>query len=396
MGVASHVPRVCLFLLAALSLVFSSSKSSSEPSLRVRGHVKVVFDWSRQRCAPSNIPDAAARAFRDASGRVQVILAHMENRRLVGRDFNHLRPDCRVVMTSDLDGDPAAYNDREWLASLYTVDGKNIVALVHNEYQGHRHPRRCPSNSYQKCWYNSLTLALSHDGGRSYVQLPGPAKLVASLPTRYVPDTGPSGIFSPSNIVRNPRDGYYYALMRVIDPNSSVRGTCVMRTGKLFQSNSWSAWDGSAFSLKFVNPYAHDAAETSTQICTPVAHEQISEMTDSLTYNTYLDRFLLVGVSGRYNPKQQKTIWGIYYSLSDDLIHWTDRRLLIQSALPWIFSCGDRDPVAYPSVVEPNSASRSFDSSGQRPYLYFTLFHFASCESTPDRDLVRVQIALSK
>jgi hypothetical protein len=92
----------------------------------------------------------------------------------------------------------------------------------------------------------------------------------------------------------------------------------------------------------------------------------------------------LGGGAGRFDPEQQKTTWGIYYSLSDDLIHWTDRQLLMQSALPWAYTCGDRDPVAYPSVIDPQSTSRSFETSGRRP-----------CTST-SRDLVRVQIAISK
>jgi hypothetical protein len=366
----------------------------SEPSLRLDGGSKVVFDWSRQRCEASNIPDAAVRAFRGSDGRVQVILAHTQNRRLIGQDFNHLRPDCRVVLSSGEKDNPAAYDDREWIASVYTVDGRSIVALVHDEYQGHQHSGRCPSNTYQRCWYNALTLAVSHDGGRSYVQAPGAQKFVAGLPEQYEPDVGPAGIFSPSNIVRNPRDGYFYSVIRVIDPRTSVRGTCVMRTGQLFQARSWRVWDGASYSLPFVDPYA--AGGQAGTVCTPVGQGEIGEMTDSLTYNTYLRQFLLVGVASRVDQARGRPVWGIYYALSDDLIHWTDRRLLMQASLPWKRSCGDRKTVAYPSVIDPHSSSRSFETSGRRPYVYFTLFHYTSCKSTLDRDLVRIRLLVSR
>ena len=165
-GVFLRVALLSAVLAGALGTVATAARES-EPTVLLHGRPKVVFDWSRQRCDASNIPDAAVRAFRGGDGRVQMILAHIKNRRLIGRDFEHLRPDCRVVLASGLSDDPAAYDDREWIASLYTVDGKTIVALVHNEYQGNRHQGRCPSNTYSKCWYNTLTLAVSHDGGRS-------------------------------------------------------------------------------------------------------------------------------------------------------------------------------------------------------------------------------------
>jgi hypothetical protein len=374
----------------------AASRRIQEPSLSVRTSEQIVFDWSRQRCAPGHIPDAPARAFKDADGRIQVILAHTQNRRLIGKDLRHLQPDCRVVLSSSLDADPSRYDDRQWIHSVYTADGHTVLALVHDEYQGNQHTGRCRSRKYRRCWYNSVTLAVSRDKGLSYTELPGPAKLVASVPYRYVADIGPVGVFSPSNIVRNPRDGYFYALVRVISPQSSLRGTCVIRTGTLFQPKSWRAWDGSDFSLEFVDPYVRTDPRPRVDFCTPVSHSEIVEMSDSLTYNTYLGRFLLVGVAGRYDPLQRKTTTGIFFSLSDDLIHWTERRLLIKTALPWTYSCGDKDPLAYPSVIDPTSTSRSFDTSGQRPYLYFTRFHYESCQSTLNRDLVRVQIAISK
>ncbi len=214
-------------------------------------------------------------------------------------------------MASNMDANPAGFDDRECIHSIYTVDGRNVVALVHDEYQGNRHGGQCPSDSYQRCWYNTITLATSEDGGLTYTQQRGAGKLVASIPYRYAPDVGPVGMFSPSNIVRNPRDGYYYALVRVIAPGSSVRGTCVMRTRNLFRADTWRAWNGTSFSLKFVDPYLRREILGDAPICTPVGHDEIGEMTDSLTYNTYLDRFLLVGVSRRFDVAQQKTVWGI-------------------------------------------------------------------------------------
>ncbi|MBI3952211.1 MAG: hypothetical protein HY314_17315 [Acidobacteria bacterium] len=123
--------------------------------------------------------------------------------RMIGNTLDTVRRDCRVVMSSHQNADPSKFDDREWLTSLYAFDGRMIYALVHNEYQGHTHRGQCPSGDYGKCWVNSVTFAKSTDGGRTYSHAPAPNHLVASAPYKYEPDTGPWGIFSPSNIIYN-------------------------------------------------------------------------------------------------------------------------------------------------------------------------------------------------
>jgi hypothetical protein len=131
-------------------------------------------------------------------------------------------------------------------------------------------------------------------------------------------------------------------------------------------------------------------------VCAPVATSDISEMTQSLTYNSVLQRFLLVGTSGDWDPQAKRTVWGIYYSTSTDLLHWTHRQLLVEAELTWTYQCGDADPLLYPSLIDPGSPSRSFDTTGTSAYLYYTRFHYAGCQQTMDRDLVRVPVTISR
>ena len=63
-----------------------------------------------------------------------------------------------------------------------------------------------------------MLVQLDHAGpldrrGRTFTHAAPPRHLVASVPYRYEPDAGPYGLFQPSNIVRRPEDGYYYALI---------------------------------------------------------------------------------------------------------------------------------------------------------------------------------------
>lgn len=362
------------------------SASPTTAGIAITGPEEVVFDWDRDACDETDIPDAPARAFRDATGQTQLIASHYVNRPDVGPDLNKVRHRCEVVMNSNLDPNPANFNDREWIAAPYSPDGRTVYALVHDEYQGDKHLNVCPSGEYLKCWYNTITLAVSSDSGRSFQQAPPPSQLIASLPYTYEPDAGPYGLFNPSNIVRRD-DGYFYSLLQVTGHKGQRSGTCVMRTRTLAEPASWRAWDGSSYSMRFVNPYQF-AGNPLDHTCEPVSFNAIQTMSQSLTYNTHLDKYVLVSVAaGGRQP-----VWGIYFSLSSDLIEWTERKLVRETELPWTYSCGDRNPILYPSLLDPRSDSRNFETTGESAYMYFTRFHYRSCMQTLDRDLMRVPI----
>jgi hypothetical protein len=377
--------------IGASVLVMAARTSSPSPSLHVVGPPQIVFAWSHDACSADEIPDTPARAFRDASGNVEVLIAHQRTRRLVGASLDEVRPDCRVVFRSDDNPDPAAFDDREWLSSPWAVDhGQTIAALLHDEYQGNHHEGRCPSGSYRRCWYNAVTLAISRDGGLSYSHVPPPHQLVAELPSRYLPDAGPEGVFEPSNIVRNPGDGLLYVLVHVIGRNDTPDGTCVLRTSRPLVADSWRAWDGRRFDVRLGDPY-HKPLGSSCQV---VAQTQIAGMHQSVTYNVALRRFLLVGESSARDPRTGRLVTGIYYSLSDDLLTWSPRTLLLASALPWAGNCRRLPTLSYASALDPQSRSRNFDTTGSHFFLYVTRFN-GGCKHTLNRDLIRFAVAVT-
>jgi hypothetical protein len=351
--------------------------------MKASGPVQVVFDWTTSRCEDLDIPDVPARAFRGADGRVQLIAAHFINRRFAGPDLDHLTHDCSIILGSDFNADPAAYDDHEWIAAPYTSDGTTVYALVHDEYHGWEHGQ-CAVTSYDpSCWYNAITLAVSTNGGASYVDHP-PPRLVASVPERYVPGQGPAGVFTPSNIVRNPRDGYYYALAYVNQRDSYI-GNCLLRTKNLADPASWRAWSGgTTFSMTFVDAYGNNS-NPSQHLCLPVSRQEPRDLQpNSLTYSTEARQWLLVG----------QALQGAYFSLSPDLIHWSTPELFYPAQVTWNYKCGDPDPIAYPSLIDPASPDRNFGTVGSTAYLYFTQFHYSNCQQTLDRDLVRVPVQL--
>jgi hypothetical protein len=391
------IPLVILVSAAALFGLLSlllEGGGRGNPPIVLAGREEVVFDWDRDACEPIDLPDTPARAFRDQNGKVQLYSSHYVTRRFTGDSLSRLEHPCRLAMSSSFDPLPTRFDDRSWLSSIWTPDGRTIYGLVHEEYQGNTHPGRCPSGVYRRCWYSAITSASSRDGGRTFSRAMPPV-LVASDPYPYLPDFGrPYGVFAPSNIVR--KGDYLYVLLHVESYGAQRNGTCLARTRDPSDPGSWRAWDGHAFSIQFANPYATPPPVPNDHVCEPVGRAEIERMSNSLTFNTYLGKYLLVGVSGGYDPAQRRSEWGFYYSVSDDLIRWSQRKLLHETELPWTYRCGDRNPVLYPSLLDPASHSRNFETTGRRPYLFFTRFAYASCRQQLERDLVRIRVEIEK
>lgn len=540
-------------MLTATPPVYGTTPSGD---VKILGPEEIVFNWTTDRCDMEDIPDLPARAFRDADGKAQLIATHFTNRRMIGDTLDSVQRDCNIIMNSHKHPNPSKFNDKEWIASVYTLDGKTIYALVHNEYQGHKagkwnarddffnlslrrprstqghnswyyqqwngvryrnmrfnpkknqwrsgrkfcligpdwahpheyeaarkwvspitgtvmiagnahdldpkcgdgvivkilkgnkelwssniangdtgghnfdlkvkvqsreaiyftvsqknnsdcdstyfnptitlYPCQCPSGDYKKCWYNAITFAKSTNKGRTYSHAITPHHLVASAPYPYEPDTDPWGIFSPSNIIYNANDGYYYVMLHLEKRFLQEWGTGVMRTRTLDDPKSWRAWNGKDFNVRFINPYTEPDADPSQHICQPVSRDEISKMHESLTFNTYFNKFLLVGSHGQWDHERKKFIHGFCYSLSDDLIHWTKAKLIMEAKFPWTPNLPG-EILLYPSLLDPNDTSRNFEVTGRRPYLYYTRFHpYTPQNRGLDRDLVRVLIEFNK
>lgn len=84
-----------------------------------------------------------------------------------------------------------------------------------------------------------------------------------------------------------------------------------MRTQTLGDPTSWRAWDGSGFNLQMADPYIGP----SPSLCAAVAPGMAQP---TLTYNTYLGKYMMVGSALLGTPP----VCGAAYALSSDLIHW--------------------------------------------------------------------------
>lgn len=363
------------------------------PTIEIAGPEEVVWDWTTDRCEDEHIPDIAARAFRDAADQVQMIIGHYVNYRMIGPSIEELVTDCTgPILRSDFDADHTQFNDSEWIGSPYTQDGETVYAVVHNEYRGDTHsaarPGQCPSGDRLTCLDTSLTMVVSTDGGVTYDHIaPPPDHMIATLPYVYDDEGVPSGLRQPSNVIQGP-DGYFYVFSNVSDYPAEDQWVCAMRTEDLSDPDSWRFWTGTDFSGVFVDPYT-EATDPDTEKCAPLAFPQLSGgVNETVVYDEAMERYVMMGGTDILGGERA---WGIHYATSDDLIAWTSRELLIELPGTWTVPDLRHDLFyAYPSVIDPDSASMNFETSDGKAYLYLTRFNAGAWSL--DRDLVRFPI----
>jgi hypothetical protein len=419
---------------------------------------------------------ARAFRYQNASGLYHVQLnfaQNTQNRRMVGMDLHSAKressypstdPDYRacsdgsdvVFKAAKLLSDPATYANWEWLYSpYYDAQSGKVYALVHNEFHGADTGQCANGSGLTNCWFGSIT-SVSSDPGNDLLQRPDPnhgntcvpssppspnpnklgscyahstypasaQDLVASIPYQYcsgsappnaVTNFGRAGYSQVSNILKGEGDqsGFYYALIAVSIPNqppggcagtiTQKAGVCLLRTSDISAPSSWMAWDGSGFNSRPSGAYSTPTGG----LCAPVSTSGLNPW--SLTYNTYLNKYMWLGQS----PSRDGHPTGIYYSLSDDLMNWSDPQFLMRAptnvASPPDTSDCAYDPVSYPTLLDPSDTASTwtvgsgtnanFDHPGRTPDIYFTHWTRTSCPSTslaPGADLARIPIQFNQ
>ena len=386
------IPLLITLLAASVSAAWEYPGDVS-----IIGSEEIVFDHSTDSCEAEMIPDTPTRVFRDAAGNIQLLIGHNVTYRMTGPDFDNLSVDCAAgpVFTSHRDADPANFNDNEWIGSLYTKDGATIYAMIHNEYHGTEHDGGCTSTDPFECWYNAITFGVSTDSGRTYTHATAPDHLLASIPYTWT-GNGPYGFFEPSNIIHNPQDDLYYMFITANEGHQlQETGVGLVRTADISDPTSWRGWDGEDFTVRLINPYTETGFDPADHVLARIdgnlrTYGNHEKMHYSVAYSTYFEKFILVDAASKGG------VWGFYYSLSEDLLHWTPRKLIMEANVninPDGATTGLRE--SYPTLIDHGDTTRNFSQVGQTPYLYWTRYD-QDAGDIYERDLVRVQVSFEK
>ena len=413
------------------------------PTVAQMGPQETVFDHSnpdgtrKDACEDLNIPDLPARAFRDSANRTQLILVHYTNYRMTGSSLDSLSVDCRApvltfiakpIQARSTTGNGLPRPTRQTVrrsTHSYTTSSTAGTIRAPTVRALHR------ASSSRSAGTAASPLRPRQTGGTATrTQRSQPPRGKHSLPVRGAqprrrPNQASDGLLRPEQHHSDPKDGRFQVLLLRDDPgplraagrsgpamggmrhayNQARRPDLVARLGRRADADSTSS-----FEVPFTNPYTYQYTTNDPRekhVCEVVSRTSINNMSSSLTWNTYLNKYLLVGYGFTNVGAQTGNPWDIYYSTSDDLINWSPRQLLMNAEI--IFeSCGTSDPERtdplYPTLIDQASTSRNFETTGQHPHLYFTRFNQATpqtCNGTAwpcslDRDLIRIPIEFSR
>jgi hypothetical protein len=368
-----------ILVTGAVAQTASIGNSSAAATPKVKGELDgprgVVFETPQNSCSPNDIPDAMARAFRDYMGTVHLVAASSDMYQSLGPTLGSVHHSCEAAFHSANEPDPANYNDQSWLDSFYTTDGKTVAALTHMEYHGWAHPGECHSQNFGECEYDSDTFHLSRDGGYHFGSFNAPKNYVAGIPYKYEVDRGPMGYSVDTNIVQY--GGWFYAVATdwTWPPNCSgttgqhrclvPTGGAPIRTTNVLDPASWRGWNGTDFSLSFVDPYLGPVHAPQEHVYTPVPYMGFVN-----AVNVYQPSNVIVATLWDYWDNELGPP-GLYLTTSTDFVNWTKPQLVVtlkdlladDPKGSWLY--------AYFSLLDPTAPDPNFSTIGDHPYLYY-------------------------
>ena len=375
-------------VLAGLCAALGQAPAETRLILTPVGPEATLYDPAISGCDANDIPDAPFRAFRDAGGGIVAFGLHFDNRRLIGPDLGQLKPDCRIVLESPGNPDPAAYADRSWVAAVHSPDGKRVDALVHHEFQAHRHKGRCRYPDYLPCWWNSVTAHVSTDSGGRFA--PARPFVAAASPGGSEAGQGRHrGFFNPSNLIA--RDGHLYALIATTGWNGQSSGVCLFRRAKA--GGQWRAFDGAGFGAAFPDPYRRGAKAGICRALAPFP-SNIGGVVRHKASGLYLAVYqassgMPDGRGGSYRES------GFYAASSRDLVTWSAPHLVRATRTLFDSPCGAARLLNYPSPIDPAAPDRNFLESGDRLGLTYTALPVEGCAVGHARRLLAVPATIS-
>ncbi|MEJ0011737.1 MAG: hypothetical protein WDM94_03735 [Bauldia sp.] len=373
-------------LALAAAFLVAASVTSRALELAVAGPERVLFDSVRDGCDAHDLPDAPARAFRNAAGEMVLFAPNYINRALVGPDLEHLTRDCTVRFAAAGSAVPAQLDDRTWLQAFHTDNGRDVFAFASASFIPYRHGMLCSAGPARTdCWYNGIAALSSTDGGATFGYLGAPPQQIAFPPPAPY-DSGvadPAGFITATNIVAW-QGALYTILWRRGEDGKSHNCLARAEGGDPLR---WQVWSGTGFVP--ATAFASNAWQIATADCAAIG-PKTQPVIRGLVLNEKDRTFIAVfqyrtGTSGEEH--------GFYYATSPDLIRWSEPSLLLATDLQ--ADAAPREGYAgYPSIIDETSPDRNFGTVGASASLVFVRF-VPYGQKSVRRELVSVPIRIA-
>jgi hypothetical protein len=326
---------------AGIALLCGSAAMAADTELRVVtvGKPQVLFTQTEESmCAKSDWLDSPFRAWHTSDAGIRASNASNATFTFVGGSIDRMHRDCRqpIWRSGGRSGDYHATMDSEFPVAVYTTNGRDTYALVHNEWRG-----ACDG----KAWVNTITVLHSDNGGRTFAR-PSDYQ-VRRVPTRWDPAFCKKppifGSFNPSNIIK--KEDWYYTIFgsgRAPD-GVGAQGACLLRTQNLGAGSAWQVWTSAGWQS------AQNAIE-----CQPLPG-LAGSIIGGIVYSHHLKKYVAIYSAPR-----------IVVSVSDDLINWS-------GPIKVPLSVG-----GYPSLLATSNNTAvtglNFENIEQEAWVYYLLF----------------------
>ena len=386
-GVVTAAAAALAIVIAMGGIHETQADETVRLSIRNVDSPVTVYDWTKQHCEEETIPDGPARAFRRIDNKIVVVATDRQNWILVGDNISDLKPLCQSVLPISAYR-PRGFGDL-WIEAVYTNDGQDIVALLSQDFTPLEKAHGCQPNGIPgKCWRNNIIAAKSTDMGYSFALDDPKKQTVATLTDHYPPNAASRiGVFTTTNIVG--KDDAYYMIAWVQSDDPKERGNCLFRTITPEQASTWRAWDGQGFDVDMTRP-------DGGHLCRFLDQRRLADEVRSLSYSKRFGLWIAVFASRQKLKGDESQVPGFYFATSKDLITWSESSRIMQAPTK-ARELQMREMYAYPSLIDPASGSRNFDTiDGSHAVLFFTVQHLLNGNGTLNRDLKYVDVEISR
>lgn len=379
-------------LAMAMGLLAVQTGRPSALELVVDGPETVLFDQRRDGCDPHHHPDAPARAFRDADGRMILFAPNFHNRAFVGGDLSALEKDCESRFMAAGKPQPNLLDDRTWLHGFYTEDGRTVFALASASFMPYRHEMSCEAGPARTdCWLNGIVALRSTDGGRNFSYLGEPPRHAVFPPEPYNDARkDPPGFITATNIID--WNDHIYSIVWRRGGNWKQSRNCLARAPK-DDPTQWSLWTGEGFTPAARLTSAGWQVESTE--CARVGPRGMSAIRGVVRHEPS-GTFIAV-YQHRRRDKQGRELHGFFYSTSPDLVDWSMPKQLLDIELqPDVRP--DQPFASYPSIIDDDSPDRNFATMDDTANLIFVrvLRRREGGKVHADRQLISLPIAVAR
>ncbi len=377
--------RLAILIIALLSSVASVNAEGGLAGPEISDiPQRLVFAYSESNCEKLDVPDAPVRAFRRWDGLIVARASHYQNYEYLGTSLGKLVKDCRSTYSASRDTDPSRFDYMTWITSTWTENGRDVVALGHTEFHGNEIPNACSRSELQLCWYNSVVLLISHDGGNSFTRADYDKNQAVFSPffDNKQAECGRRGYFDPTNMIRV--GSYVYTLVGYTGLTRAAHGLCLARARDPFEISSWEIYSTGGYVTPALHPFLKSqGAKVNGPECSVL--EGLDGVVGSIGKLRGTDWF--VASLMRATPDGGGVVQ-VYFS--KNLINWQPGDVIVRLSTFWSKECRSGYRYNYPSLLD-GDGGENFSELGASVELYLTR---ATCDLTLDRDLVAVKVSI--